>query len=110
MTRSAHSRPAARPAGGSSGGPSAGQASLLRRLQRLEGQAAGVARMIEADRPALEVLQQFSALLAATREASVEFALLTVQEELGEAVDDAARIDRVLAEVRLVLERTSRLP
>lgn len=109
MTRSARSA-SAPSADGPPEGPSAGQASLLRRLSRLEGQAAGVARMIEADRPALEVLQQFNALLAATREASVQFALLTLQKELDEVVDDAAKIERVLAELRPVLERTSRLP
>lgn len=91
-------------------GPSAGQASLLRRLHRLEGQAGGIIKMIEADRPVPEVLQQFSALLAATREASVEYALTALRAQLGEIASGGAELDDVIGQFGVILERTSRLP
>ena len=89
---------------------SAERASLLRRMRRLEGQAAGITRMIEGDRAAADVLQQFSALLAASREASVEYALTSLRDRLGRVVDDGAKVDDLVDEVRLLLERASRLP
>lgn len=91
-------------------GSPAERAALLRRLHRLQGQAAGIARMIEVDRPAPDVLQQFSALSAATREASVAYALTSLRAQLGGVVEERMKLDEILAEVRIVLERTTRLP
>jgi DNA-binding FrmR family transcriptional regulator len=45
---------------------------LLRRLRRIEGQARGVARMIEEERDCQEVLQQLSAIRAAAYQASLQ--------------------------------------
>lgn len=97
-------------AGGPDPGSPAERAALLRRLHRLQGQAAGIVRMIEADRPAPDVLQQFSALSAATREASVAYALTSLRAQLGGVVEERTKLDEILAEVRIVLERTTRLP
>lgn len=91
-------------------GPSAERAAVLRRLHRLQGQAMGIARMIEADRPPPDVLQQFSALSAATREAAVAYALVSLRGQLGGVVEERTKLDGILAEVRVVLERTTRLP
>lgn len=91
-------------------GSSADRAALLRRLHRLQGQAVGIVRMIEADRPPPDVLQQFSALSAATREASVAYALISLRGQLGGVVEGRTKLDEILAEVRVVLERTARLP
>ena len=97
-------------AGGPDPGSPAERAAPLRRLHRLQGQAAGIARMIEVNRPALDVLQQFSALSAATREASVAYALTSLRAQLGGVVEERTKLDEILAEVRIVLERTTRLP
>ena len=97
-------------AGGPDPGSPAERAALLRRLHRLQGQAAGIARMIEVDRPTPDVLQQFSALSAATREASVAYALTSLRAQLGGVVEERMKLDEILAEVRIVLERTTRLP
>lgn len=70
----------------------------------------GIVGMIEADRPPPDVLQQFSALSAATREASVAYALISLRGQLGAIVEERTKLDEILAEVRLVLERTTRLP
>jgi CsoR family transcriptional regulator, copper-sensing transcriptional repressor len=40
---------------------------LLARLSRVEGQVKGVARMVEAQRPCLEVLQQLASVQAAMK-------------------------------------------
>ena len=44
---------------------------LLRRLRRLEGQARGVARMIEDGRECQEILQQLAAIRAAAHQTSL---------------------------------------
>lgn len=45
---------------------------LILRLRRIEGQARGVARMIEEGRDCREVLQQLAAIRAAVQQASVQ--------------------------------------
>jgi DNA-binding FrmR family transcriptional regulator len=47
------------------------KADLLRRLRRIEGQARGVARMVEDERDCQEILQQMTAIRAAVYQASV---------------------------------------
>jgi len=48
------------------------KADLIQRLRRIEGQARGVARMIEEGRDCREVLQQLAAIRAAVQQASVQ--------------------------------------
>ena len=50
---------------------SSAKADLLRRVRRIEGQARGVARMIEEDRDCREILQQLSAVRSAAHQATV---------------------------------------
>ena len=44
---------------------------LLKRVRRLEGQARGVAKMIEEDRDCNEILQQLAAIRSAAHQATV---------------------------------------
>jgi len=44
---------------------------LLNRIRRLEGQARGVAKMIEQDRDCNEILQQLAAIRSAAHQATV---------------------------------------
>jgi len=46
--------------------------ALLRRVHRIEGQARGVARMIEEDRDCRDILQQLAAVRSAAHQATVE--------------------------------------
>lgn len=46
---------------------------LLRRLQRLEGQVRGVARMIEEERDCQDILTQLAAIRGASHQISVMF-------------------------------------
>jgi DNA-binding FrmR family transcriptional regulator len=50
---------------------SSARAELLRRVHRIEGQARGIARMIEEDRDCNEILQQLAAVRAAAHRATI---------------------------------------
>ena len=50
---------------------SSAKADLLKRVRRIEGQARGVAKMIEEDRDCGEILQQLSAVRSAAHQATV---------------------------------------
>lgn len=47
------------------------KAELLGRVRRIEGQARGIARMIEEDRDCKEILQQLAAVRSAAHQATV---------------------------------------
>jgi DNA-binding FrmR family transcriptional regulator len=50
---------------------SSAKADLLNRVRRIEGQARGVAKMIEEDRDCSEILQQLAAVRSAAHQATV---------------------------------------
>ena len=50
---------------------SSAKADLLRRVRRIEGQARGIAKMIEEDRDCNDVLQQLAAVRSAAHQATV---------------------------------------
>ncbi|MGD2148561.1 MAG: metal-sensitive transcriptional regulator [Anaerolineae bacterium] len=47
------------------------KSKLLKRIRRIEGQARGVARMIEEDRDCSEILQQLAAIRSAAHQATI---------------------------------------
>lgn len=65
--------------------------------------------MVEAERQTTEVLQQLSALSSATREAALAFARVRLRERLASELDSEALVDELLADIDLVLARSSRL-
>jgi len=76
---------------------------LLTRLRRIEGQARGLARMVEEDRYCIDILQQIASL----RAAADAVALILLRDHLDgcvrEAVQDGAgseKIDEVVEAVR----------
>jgi DNA-binding FrmR family transcriptional regulator len=82
--------------------------SIVRRLNRIEGQVRGVRQMVEDDRYCLDEVQQITAINAALREvalliisdhltASVEFAV--------EAHDGQAAIEEMMKVLRAALRR-----
>lgn len=85
-------------------------AALQVRLRRLEGQVHGLAEMVADERATLDVLQQFSAMLAAGREAALSYARLRLCDELRVAGADQRAIDDVVARLEPILARASRLP
>jgi DNA-binding FrmR family transcriptional regulator len=84
-------------------------AALQARLGRLEGQAHGIAGMVRADRDTLEVLQQFSALIAASREAALSFAAIRLREQLHASAGEPAASE-IVAQLEPLLGRAIRLP
>ncbi len=61
--------------------------SLLARMQRIEGQAKGIQRMIKEGRYCLDIVQQLAALSAAIDEVS----LLILESHIEGCVSDAIR-------------------
>lgn len=74
--------------------PPCGRAALIVRLRRLEGQIRGVARMIDAEEPCLDILTQ----IKAAERALQSVALLLVEEHLREKLaqidDDGGSYDQ----------------
>ena len=86
------------------------KASSLRRLNRIEGQVRGLARMVEDDRYCIDIVTQVSAVRAALRRAEeeilrdhvahcVEHAIVSgsraeQRQKIAELMDVVGRVDR----------------
>lgn len=70
--------------------------ALLARLRRIEGQARGIARMVEDDRYCLDIVQQLTAL----SNAADEVALLLLERHIEGCVASAIREQRGEASIR----------
>lgn len=77
------------------------KADLLRRVKRLEGQARGVARMIEEDRDCHEILQQLAAVRSAAHKATVAL----VRSYTTECVASEASPDEIAEALATALSR-----
>ena len=89
-------------------GPHPADEAALRRLRSIEGQIAGIRRMVAEERYCIDVLIQISAVRAALN----ALGLHVLKRHLDHCVADAARDDgeelpRVVNELMLVLARTS---
>ena len=73
---------------------SAARDQLIKRLQRLEGQARGVRRMVEEDRDCQDILTQLAAIRGAAHQVSVmvvkEYALNCLNEPDQHGTQDEA--------------------
>jgi DNA-binding FrmR family transcriptional regulator len=84
--------------------------SVLRRLQRIEGQVRGLSRMVDEDRYCIDVITQVAAVRAALRGVEEEI----LRDHVGHCVEHAiasgnkAEQREKLAELMDVLARTSR--
>ena len=76
---------------------------LLSRVRRVEGQARGVARMIEEDRDCAEILQQLAAVRAAAHQATV----LLVRSYATECLVSDASPEEVADALAMALSRLS---
>jgi DNA-binding FrmR family transcriptional regulator len=81
-----------------------------RRLNRIEGQVRGIARMIDDDRYCIDIVTQISAARAALRRVEEEF----LRDHVGHCVEhaiasgDAEEQRRKVAELMQVLSRSQR--
>ena len=86
------------------------KASVLKRLQRIEGQVRGLSRMVEDDRYCIDVVTQLSAVRAALRAVEDE----VLRDHAGHCVEHAiasgnkAEQRRKVAELMDVLSRSAR--
>jgi DNA-binding FrmR family transcriptional regulator len=84
--------------------------SVLKRLQRIEGQVRGLSRMVEDDRYCIDVITQISAVRAALRRAEEEI----LRDHVAHCVDGAiksgntAEQRKKVAELMNVLGRAER--
>lgn len=77
------------------------KAKLLGRVRRIEGQARGVARMIEEDRDCGEILQQ----LAAVRSAAHQATIALVRSYATECVVSDASPEEIADALEMALKR-----
>jgi DNA-binding FrmR family transcriptional regulator len=86
------------------------KASVLKRLQRIEGQVRGLSRMVEEDRYCIDVVTQLSAVRAALRAVEEE----VLRDHAGHCIEHAiasgnkAEQRRKVAELMDVLNRSAR--
>ena len=84
--------------------------SCLKRLNRIEGQVRGLARMVEEDRYCIDIVTQISAVRAALRRAEEEI----LRDHVGHCAEHAiasgnrAEQRRKVAELMDVLQRVER--
>jgi DNA-binding FrmR family transcriptional regulator len=86
------------------------KASCLKRLQRIEGQVRGLARMVEDDRYCIDIVTQIAAVRAALRRAEEEILRDHVAHcvEHAIAAGDKADQRRKIAELMDVVGRAER--
>jgi DNA-binding FrmR family transcriptional regulator len=86
------------------------KASSLRRLNRIEGQVRGLARMVEEDRYCIDIVTQISAVRAALRRAEEEILADHVAHCVEEAIASGNKGEqrRKVAELTSVLRRAER--
>jgi len=86
------------------------KASALKRLNRIEGQVRGLARMVETDRYCIDIVTQISAVRAALRAAEEEILSDHVANCVEHAISSGNRAEqrRKIAELMDVLSRASR--
>ena len=86
------------------------KASVLKRLQRIEGQVRGLARMVEEDRYCIDVVTQIAAVSAALRAAEDEILRDHAAHCIEHAIASGNKTEqrRKVAELMDVLKRTAR--
>lgn len=80
------------------------------RLRRIEGQIAGVRRMLDVQRPCQDVLDQIAAVRASLRAVAEGVAMAQVRGCLEELAIEPGRVDDRLAEVVAIMRRMDRWP
>ncbi|HEV3186377.1 MAG TPA: metal-sensitive transcriptional regulator [Xanthobacteraceae bacterium] len=86
------------------------KASCLKRLQRIEGQVRGLARMVEDDRYCIDIVTQITAVRAALRRAEEEILRDHVAHCVEGAIASGDKADqrRKIAELMDVVGRAER--
>ncbi|WP_247715153.1 metal-sensitive transcriptional regulator [Qipengyuania mesophila] len=82
----------------------------IARMRRIEGQARGIAKMMEEDRYCIDILQQFAAMEAALRATRMEVLKTHSSHCLEEAIELGSKADQrtKIAELIALLEKQAR--
>jgi DNA-binding FrmR family transcriptional regulator len=86
------------------------KAATLKRLNRIEGQVRGLARMVEEDRYCIDIVTQIAAVCAALRRAEEEILRAHVAHCVAHAIASGNKADqrRKVAELMDVMGRAGR--
>jgi DNA-binding FrmR family transcriptional regulator len=86
------------------------KSSVLKRLQRIEGQVRGLSRMVEGDRYCIDIVTQLSAVRAALRGVEEEVLKDHVAHCVEHAIASGDKVEqrKKVGELMDVLSRTSR--
>ncbi|MBI4274107.1 MAG: metal-sensitive transcriptional regulator [Rhizobiales bacterium] len=86
------------------------KSSVRKRLQRIEGQVRGLARMLEADRYCIDIITQVSAVQAALRRVEEEILKDHVAHCVEHAIESGNKAEqrRKVAELMDVVGRSNR--
>ena len=86
------------------------KSATLKRLNRIEGQVRGLARMVEDERYCIDIVTQIAAVRAALRKAEEEILRDHVAHCVEHAISSGDKADqrRKVAELMDVLKRTAR--
>ena len=85
------------------------KSSLISRLKKIEGQARGIARMIEGDRYCIDIVQQLTAMSSAVDE--IELMILEshiegcVSDAIHDGENEQARIHELMTAIRKTIKR-----
>ena len=82
----------------------------IARMRRIEGQARGIAKMMEEDRYCIDILQQFSSMEAALRATRMQVLKIHTNHCLEEAITSGSKQDQKekIAELVALLEKQAR--
>ena len=82
----------------------------IARMHRIEGQARGIAKMMEEDRHCIDILQQFSAIEAALRATRMKLLNMHANHCLEEALASGIKADQAekIAELVALFEKQGR--
>lgn len=83
--------------------------SLKQRLDRIEGQARGIKRMVERETYCIDILTQITSLVAASEKVATLLIQDHVEYCVREAIEDREEADEKIAELRSALERFLRI-
>jgi DNA-binding FrmR family transcriptional regulator len=82
----------------------------IARMRRIEGQARGIARMMEEDRYCIDILQQFASVEAALRATRMQVLKIHASHCLDEAINSGSKDDQreKISELIALLEKQAR--
>ena len=82
----------------------------IARMRRIEGQARGIAKMMEEDRYCIDILQQFASVEAALRATRMQVLKIHASHCLDEAINSGSKDDQreKISELIALLEKQAR--